>query len=54
MSIQDRARLIAQFITADPETRKLIRDQAAGVDAVTPLGPRLVDELDGLNLKAAA
>lgn len=54
MSIQDRARLIAQYIDADPETRRLIRDQAAGVDAITPLGPRLVDELDGLRLPAAA
>lgn len=53
MSIQDRARLIDQYLKADPETRRLIRDQAAGVDAVTPLGPRLVDELDGLHLKAA-
>jgi hypothetical protein len=54
MSIQDRARLIAQFIAADEETRRLILDQAAGVDAVTPLGPRLVDELLGLRLPAAA
>lgn len=54
MSIQDRARLIEQYIDADPETRKLIRDQAAGVDAVTPLGPRLVDELDGFDYPAAA
>lgn len=54
MSIQDRARLIEQFITADEETRKLILDQAAGVDSVTQLGPRLVDELRGLRLKVAA
>lgn len=54
MSIQDRARLIEQFITADEETRRLILDQAAGVDEVTPLGPRLVDELRGLRLPAAA
>jgi hypothetical protein len=54
MSIQDRARLIAQFVTADEETRKLILDQAAGVDAVTQLGPRLVDELRGMRLPAAA
>ena len=54
MSIQDRARLIDRYLKADPETRKLIRDQAASVDAVTPLGPRLVDELDGLHVKAAA
>jgi hypothetical protein len=54
MSIQDRARLIEQFITADEETRRLILDQAAGVDAVTQLGPRLVDELDGLRLPIAA
>ena len=54
MSIQDRARLIAQFIEADEETRRLILDQAAGVDAITPLGPRLVDELNGLRLPVAA
>lgn len=54
MSIQDRARLIDQYLKADPESRKSIRDHAAGVDAVTPLGPRLVDELDGLRLPAAA
>ncbi|WP_191971485.1 hypothetical protein [Streptomyces luteolifulvus] len=54
MSIQDRARLIDQYLKADEEQRRLIRDQAAGVDAVTPLGPRLVDELDGLRLPAAA
>ncbi len=54
MSIQDRARLIQQFIEADAETRRLILDQAAGVDAITPLGPRLVDELLGLRLPAAA
>jgi len=53
MSIQDRARLITDYLKADPESRKLILDQAAGVDAVTPLGPRLVDELVGLRLKAA-
>jgi hypothetical protein len=54
MSIQDRARLIAAYIAADPEQRQLIRDHAVAVDSVTPLGPRLVDELDGLNLPAAA
>lgn len=54
MSIQDRARLIAEYIDASPEQRRLIRDHAAGVDAITPLGPRLVDELDGLRLPAAA
>ena len=54
MSIQDRARLIAQYLKADPEQRRLIRDQAAGVDAVTPLGPRLVDELDGFDYPASA
>lgn len=54
MSIQDRARLIAQFIDADAETRRLILDQAAGVDAITPLGPRLVEELLGLRLPLAA
>jgi hypothetical protein len=54
MSIQDRARLIEQFITADREMRRLILDQAAGVDAVTQLGPRLVDELLGTRLPIAA
>lgn len=54
MSIQDRARLVEQFITADEDTRRLILDQAAGVDAITPLGPRLVDELRGLRLPVAA
>ena len=54
MSIQDRARLIAAYIHADEETRRLILDQAAGVDAITPLGPRLVDELLGLQLPVAA
>ncbi|GAA3121939.1 hypothetical protein [Streptomyces echinatus] len=54
MSIQDRARLIAAYIDADPEQRRLIRDHAVAVDSVTPLGPRLVDELDGLHLPAAA
>lgn len=54
MSIQDRARLIAQYLKADEETRRLILDQAAGVDAITPLGPRLVDELKGLRLPVAA
>lgn len=53
MSIQDRARLIAEYLTAGPEQRRLLRDHAAAVDSVTPLGPRLVDELDGLNLQAA-
>jgi len=54
MSIQDRIRLIAQYLKADEETRRLILDQAAGVDAVTQLGPRLVDELRGLRLPVAA
>lgn len=54
MSIQDRARLIDQFIAADEESCRLLLDRAAGVDAVTPLGPRLVDELTGLRLPVAA
>ena len=53
MSIQDRARLIEAYLTASPEQRRLIRDHAAAVDSVTPLGPRLVDELDGLHSNAA-
>lgn len=54
MSIQDRARLIAQYIEASPEQRKLIRDHAKAVDAVTPLGPRLIDELRYFDHPAAA
>ena len=54
MSIQDRIRLIEQYAKADSEQRQLIRDHAVAVDSVTPLGPRLVDELDGLHLPAAA
>lgn len=49
MSIQDRARLVEDYVKADAELRRLIRDHAKAVDAATPLGPRLVDELDGID-----
>ncbi|MEU9581057.1 hypothetical protein [Streptomyces chilikensis] len=56
MSIQDRVRLIAQYLKAknDPQLRKLIRATAEVVDAMTVSGPRLVDELDGLDTPAVA